>query len=79
MFYMRLFKLIIGALLIFFFGMIVTNGFQIFFNLDFRAVILPEMDVNDARWSSYGAWYLIIGSLGVLFGVFLVRKTIKDY
>ena len=52
------------------------NGIRIIFKPEIRMEILPEMDPG-MNWIAYGVFIIVIGLLGVLGGLYLVRKTMK--
>ena len=73
---MQLVKLISGSVLVFFSGNFMFNGIKIISNSEIRAEILPDVDPG-VNWTAYGIIVMLIGLIGVLGGLYIVRKTMK--
>jgi len=76
--HMTLVKLLIGTVLVFFFGNFGITGFRVIFFQDFRNVADPDMDINDPYWPYFGGFLMAIGLIGIVLGIFLIRRTLRN-
>ena len=71
---MQIVKLLCGTVLVYLFGNFLLSGYRIITDPGFRETLemAPETD-----GTVYGILFIIIGLLGVLGGLLLIRKTMK--